>query len=135
MTRAMAVMMTSLVAELKTIRRLSGCSSAVIAAMEAMGFRVTHLYGLTETYGPATLWRMAAHVGYPRYPYRFGDGSLIRVIGDAVWWKLLESSRRPLLRLPLIIGHYRSNPSSQAEFRTPAAAEFEKLAAHGLAVG
>jgi fatty-acyl-CoA synthase len=29
--------------------------TAVIAAMEAMGFRVTHLYGLTETYGPATL--------------------------------------------------------------------------------
>jgi fatty-acyl-CoA synthase len=29
--------------------------SAVIEAMEAMGFRVTHLYGLTETYGPATL--------------------------------------------------------------------------------
>ena len=29
--------------------------SAVIAAMERMGFAVTHLYGLTETYGPATL--------------------------------------------------------------------------------
>jgi fatty-acyl-CoA synthase len=29
--------------------------SAVIAAMEALGFRVTHLYGLTESYGPATL--------------------------------------------------------------------------------
>jgi 3-(methylthio)propionyl---CoA ligase len=29
--------------------------SAVIAAMESMGFRVTHLYGLTEVYGPATL--------------------------------------------------------------------------------
>ncbi len=29
--------------------------SAVIAAMEAMGFRVTHLYGLTESYGPATI--------------------------------------------------------------------------------
>ncbi|HJR50199.1 MAG TPA: AMP-binding protein, partial [Gemmatimonadales bacterium] len=28
--------------------------STVIAAMEAMGFRVTHLYGLTESYGPAT---------------------------------------------------------------------------------
>jgi len=27
--------------------------SAVISAMEAMGFRVMHLYGLTETYGPA----------------------------------------------------------------------------------
>jgi len=29
--------------------------SAVISAMESMGFRVTHLYGLTETYGPATV--------------------------------------------------------------------------------
>jgi fatty-acyl-CoA synthase len=28
--------------------------SAVIGAMEAMGFRITHLYGLTEVYGPAT---------------------------------------------------------------------------------
>jgi 3-(methylthio)propionyl---CoA ligase len=28
--------------------------SAVIAAMEAMGFRVTHLYGLTESFGPST---------------------------------------------------------------------------------
>jgi fatty-acyl-CoA synthase len=28
--------------------------STVIASMERMGFRVTHLYGLTETYGPAT---------------------------------------------------------------------------------
>jgi fatty-acyl-CoA synthase len=29
--------------------------SAVIAGMEAMGFAVTHLYGLTESYGPATI--------------------------------------------------------------------------------
>jgi fatty-acyl-CoA synthase len=29
--------------------------SAVIAAMEEMGFAITHLYGLTETYGPATI--------------------------------------------------------------------------------
>jgi fatty-acyl-CoA synthase len=29
--------------------------SAVIAAMSAMGFHVTHLYGLTEVYGPSTL--------------------------------------------------------------------------------
>ena len=28
--------------------------SAVISGMEAMGFRVLHLYGLTEVYGPAT---------------------------------------------------------------------------------
>ena len=29
--------------------------SAVIRAMEEIGFRVTHLYGATETYGPATV--------------------------------------------------------------------------------
>ncbi len=29
--------------------------SAVIEAMEGMGFRVTHLYGLTESYGPTTV--------------------------------------------------------------------------------
>jgi fatty-acyl-CoA synthase len=29
--------------------------SAIIAAMEELGFRVTHLYGLTESYGPATI--------------------------------------------------------------------------------
>jgi fatty-acyl-CoA synthase len=29
--------------------------SAVIAGMERMGFRVTHLYGLTECYGPSTV--------------------------------------------------------------------------------
>jgi fatty-acyl-CoA synthase len=29
--------------------------SAVIEAMERMGFRVTHLYGLTESYGPSTV--------------------------------------------------------------------------------
>jgi fatty-acyl-CoA synthase len=29
--------------------------SAVVAAMEGMGFRVTHLYGLTESYGPSTV--------------------------------------------------------------------------------
>ncbi|MGC8476177.1 MAG: AMP-binding protein [Acetobacteraceae bacterium] len=35
--------------------------SAVIAGMEAMGFAVTHLYGLTECYGPATIceWQPA----------------------------------------------------------------------------
>jgi fatty-acyl-CoA synthase len=35
--------------------------STVITAMEAMGFRVTHLYGLTESYGPATFcaWQEA----------------------------------------------------------------------------
>ncbi|MGZ0843213.1 hypothetical protein ACXKGW_29175, partial [Klebsiella pneumoniae subsp. pneumoniae] len=29
--------------------------SAVIAAMEARGFSITHAYGMTESYGPSTL--------------------------------------------------------------------------------
>ncbi len=35
--------------------------SAVIAGMERLGFRVTHLYGLTESFGPATIcqWQTA----------------------------------------------------------------------------
>jgi fatty-acyl-CoA synthase len=35
--------------------------SPIIAAMERSGFRVTHLYGLTETFGPATIcaWQSA----------------------------------------------------------------------------
>jgi fatty-acyl-CoA synthase len=31
--------------------------SAIIAAMERMGFNVVHAYGLTETYGPSTFWQ------------------------------------------------------------------------------
>ena len=31
--------------------------------MEAMGFHVTHLYGLTEIYGPATVCVVAGGVG------------------------------------------------------------------------
>jgi len=40
--------------------------SAIIAAMEALGFRVTHAYGLTESYGPATLCEWQP--GWPDLP-------------------------------------------------------------------
>ncbi len=52
--------------------------STVIAAMEAMGFRVTHLYGLTESYGPATIcafqddWHQLDLVGRSRQMARQG---------------------------------------------------------------
>ena len=36
---------------------------AVLAAMKAAGFNVTHVYGLTETYGPAERQRMAPRMG------------------------------------------------------------------------
>jgi fatty-acyl-CoA synthase len=37
--------------------------SAVIARMEQMGFAITHLYGLTESYGPATICAWQPGVG------------------------------------------------------------------------
>lgn len=40
--------------------------TAVIEAMEGMGFRVTHAYGLTESYGPATLCEWQP--GWPELP-------------------------------------------------------------------
>ena len=52
--------------------------SAVIETMEGMGFRVTHLYGLTESYGPATLcewqpvWDGLALADRARYMARQG---------------------------------------------------------------
>src|SRR5580692_5439546 len=42
-----------------------------------------------NTLGPACLWRMDAHRLLPRYPYRFADGTLVKVIGDIIWWHLL----------------------------------------------
>lgn len=76
--------------------------------------------GERGTFGPATLWRMDAHVGAPRYPWRFPDGTVIKVIGDVVWWSVIANHlKRGLTRVPLVIGNYHSRPGSQAEFRGP----------------
>jgi hypothetical protein len=70
------------------------------------------------TFGPATMWRMDNHILIPRYPYRFKDGTLITSIADAIWWNLISTHlRRPLFKLPTIIGNYHSHPATQAEFR------------------
>jgi hypothetical protein len=71
------------------------------------------------TYGPATIWRMDAHIGAPRYPWRLSEGTPIRAAGDLAWWFLL--SQKPNVRmvsLPIVIGNYHSHPQDQAEFRT-----------------
>lgn len=76
--------------------------------------------GERGTFGPATLWRMDAHIGAPRYPWRFADGSIIRVVGDAAWWGLVSNHlKKSVTRLALIIGNYHSRPGAQAEFRGP----------------
>jgi hypothetical protein len=81
----------------------------------------------TGSFGPACLWRMDAHRLLPRYPYRFGDGSLIKVVGDAAWWGLLrDHAHKKTERAPLVIGNYRTWPTNQAEFRPGAEGEGEK---------
>jgi len=85
-----------------------------------------------STYGPATMWQMAVHSTLPRYPWRFGDGSLIRTIGDALFWKLLELNKLPTTRLQKVIGNYHSHPADQAEFRVDGAAEWQLAAKHGV---
>lgn len=70
------------------------------------------------TLGPATLWRMDAHVGAPRYPWRLADGTVLKVAGDVGWWQVLTRHlQKKVVRLPDIIGNYHSHPASQAEFR------------------
>ena len=44
--------------------------------MERMGFRVTHLYGLTESYGPATV--CVEQPGWPELPLAERAGLMAR---------------------------------------------------------
>jgi fatty-acyl-CoA synthase len=102
--------------------------TAVITAMEAMGFRVTHLYGLTETYGPATLcaWQdawdgldvpeRAAHmarqgVGYPTL------GGLM--VADPATMEPVPKDGRTvgeiMLRGNTVMKGYLANPRATAE--------------------
>jgi hypothetical protein len=76
--------------------------------------------GERGTLGPATLWRMDTHIGVPRYPWRFPDGSLIKVIGDSCWWTLVtQHLKKKAVRMADVIGNYHSHPGEQAEFRGP----------------
>jgi FkbM family methyltransferase len=74
--------------------------------------------GHRGTLGPAVMWRMDAHIGFPRYPWRFQDGTPIRVVADATWWTILANHlQKKIIRLPVTIGNYHSHPEEQAEFR------------------
>jgi hypothetical protein len=83
--------------------------------------------GQRGTMGPACMWNMSLHQEFPRFPWRFMDGTLIRTIGDQIWWLMLADRDKTIIRCPMIIGNYHSHPSSQAEFRHSASVEMEKL--------
>lgn len=84
--------------------------------------------GERGTFGPATLWHAAAVGKY--YPSYFNDGSIIRSIGDTLFWTALQKRNLKMVRLPILIGKYYSSPTEQAEFR--ANEDQELLARHGV---
>ena len=85
--------------------------------------------------GPAVMWRMDAHLGAPRYPWRFSDGTPIRVVADLAWWGVLkEHLRGKILRVPKIVGNYYSHPGEQAEFRTSPNQELVTLQRIGISL-
>lgn len=71
--------------------------------------------GERGTFGPATLWR--ADVIGKYYPSYFGDGSVIKSMGDALFWQIFQHHKLRTTRLPVLIGKYFSSPTDQAEFR------------------
>jgi FkbM family methyltransferase len=73
-----------------------------------------------STLGPATIWRMEAHIGIPRFPWRLRDGTLLQCAADLAWWQLLGTNPKlKMLAIPVVIGNYHSHPEGQAEFRSP----------------
>jgi FkbM family methyltransferase len=85
--------------------------------------------GSRGTYGPATMWRLDAHIGAPRYIWRLPEGTVLKVAGDTAWWTVVtEHLRKKAVRFPGIIGNYHSHPTSQAEFRH----DVDELALIGL---
>jgi fatty-acyl-CoA synthase len=60
--------------------------SAVFRSMEALGFRVTHLYGATETYGPAT-----SCVYLPEWSTLPADDRFARMARQGVAYPMVEA--------------------------------------------
>jgi hypothetical protein len=88
--------------------------------------------GERGTHGPACAWKLDLHIQIPRYPHRFIDNTPVKVIGDAIWWMILKSNKKNLVRLRNVVGKYHSHPGEQAEFRNPGDDEFKKLQTTGL---
>jgi FkbM family methyltransferase len=88
--------------------------------------------GERGTLGPACLWRTSLHGELGRYPWRFGDDTLVRTISDTIWWRMLNMAEKKIARLPRVIGNYYSHPHEQCEFRYPTAPEVKRLMQVGV---
>ena len=81
------------------------------------GHRLGSGTGESLTFGSAVLWQMAVHATVPRYPWRLDDGSMIRSVGDGLFWSILGRLGMKMTRLPMVIGNYHFHPQSQAQYR------------------
>jgi hypothetical protein len=88
--------------------------------------------GQRGTFGPAVMWRMDTHMGCPRYPWRFGEGTEIRSVGDTAWWWVINRLQKKIVRLPMVVGNYHSHPAEQAEFRKVPYDELHPLQQTGI---
>ena len=102
--------------------------SAVIEAMERMGFKVTHLYGLTECYGPATV--CVEQPDWPELPLAERAGLMARqgvrypTLGEIMVAEPASLAEVPpdgttlgeiMLRGNTVMKGYLKNPSATAE--------------------
>jgi hypothetical protein len=106
----------------------SGDCPPQVAPMRRLGSGT----GERLTFGPAVMWKMAAHIQVPRYPWRLNDGTLIKSVADGAFWSILSHLGAPLSRLPLVIGNYHFHPAEQAEYRHPE--ELGKILPHILKI-
>ena len=102
--------------------------STVIAQMEEMGFAVTHLYGLTETYGPSTvcLWQPGLE-DLPideKSAFMARQGVITPMIEEAAVMNPATMQRMPadgqsmgelMLRGNTVMAGYVKNPTATAE--------------------
>jgi fatty-acyl-CoA synthase len=102
--------------------------SAVLEAMERMGFRVTHLYGLTESYGPAAVcawqeeWNELPLVERAAHMARQGVGTLtidrLRIADPATMADVPADSTtigEVLIRSNTLMKGYLQNPAATEE--------------------
>jgi FkbM family methyltransferase len=61
-----------------------------------------------ESFGPAALWRLEAHLRAPRYPWRLRDGTLLHDAADLAWQTIfIGMLRQKIVRIPMILGNCR----------------------------
>lgn len=84
--------------------------------------------GERGTFGPATLWDLQVIGKW--YPSYFGNGDPILSIGDSIFWEVLGKGKLKMVRRPIIVGRYYSDPEDQAEFRPHQ--DNELLSLHGI---